>query len=263
MDEAFIFNIQRFSIHDGPGIRLNIFFKGCPLNCWWCHNPESQSSELEILEKTRIFNNKKISEKEVVGKSISLNELLAEIEKERVFFEESGGGVTFSGGEPLLQSEFLIKMLKLCQQNGIHTTIDTSGYASEKVFQKVAVNVDLFLFDLKIINNKDHIKYCGVPIEPILKNLIHLDKINRETIIRFPVIPTITDRSANIKDIIAFLNTLKNIKKIELLPYHRIAEGKYKKFKIPNNMTGINPPTQKEIQILKEEFRKNNLEIIN
>jgi len=263
MKEGLIFNIQRFSIHDGPGIRLNIFLKGCPLNCWWCHNPESQSSNIETLEKIRIFNNKEISEKEVVGRTIQADELLKEIEKERVFFEESGGGITFSGGEPLLQSEFLLSMLKICRDKGIHTAIDTSGYASEKVFQKVSEFADLFLFDLKIINNEDHIKYCGVPVEHILKNLQYLDKIKRETIIRFPVIPSITDRSDNIKEIINFINNLKNINKIELLPYHRIAEGKYKKFKIHNKMLGIQAPKNVQIQKLKEIFRQNNLKIIS
>lgn len=262
MKEGLIFNIQRFSIHDGPGIRVSIFLKGCPLSCWWCHNPESQSSEIEILEKTHKFGRKNIPDKEIVGREINCEDLLSEIEKERIFFEESNGGVTFTGGEPLFQHEFLIKMLSICRDKGIHTTVDTSGYASEKVFQEVAENVDLFLFDLKIIDNEEHIKHCGVPVETILNNLNYLDNINRETIIRFPVIPSITDKPENIKDIITYLKKLKNIKIIELLPYHRIAEGKYKKFNILNKMQGIQAPTQNEIQELKKQFNKNKLTII-
>ncbi len=263
MDQGLIFNIQRFSIHDGPGIRVSIFLKGCPLSCWWCHNPESQSSEIVILDKKLNFGGKEISDKEIVGKLINDEDLLAEIEKERIFFEDSGGGVTFTGGEPILHHEFLLRMINLCKDKKIHVTIDTSGYASEKIFINIAEKVDLFLFDLKIIDNTEHIKYCGVPVEPILRNLKYLDKIKKETIIRFPVIPTITDKNQNIEDIINFLKRFININKIELLPYHRIAEGKYKKFNITYNMKGIQPPSEDKILELKNQFTRNGFIIIN
>ncbi|MFC2118682.1 glycyl-radical enzyme activating protein [Bacteroidota bacterium] len=253
--EGLIFNIQRFSIHDGPGIRLTVFLKGCPLNCWWCHNPESQSKEIEELEKVRKIGDKEIIEKEIVG--INEEELIAEIEKEKVFFEESGGGVSFSGGEPLAQHDFLLKMLRTCRGKSIHTCVDTTGYASEKVFQMIAEYVDLFLFDLKIINEKNHINFCGVSVNPILKNLTYLNNIKKNVIIRFPVIPGFTDKPDNIKEIINFLKPLENIRKVELLPYHRIADGKYKKFNIHNKMIDVQPPSINELNKIKDKFEKN------
>jgi len=262
MQEGLIFNIQRFSIHDGPGIRVSIFLKGCPLTCWWCHNPESQNSDIQIINKTHKLGGKEVKDKEIIGRKISIDELLIEIEKERPFFEESGGGVSFTGGEPLVQHEFLLNMLKLCRQKKIHTVLDTSGYASEIVFKNVVENVDLLLFDLKIIDKEKHLKYCGVSVEPVLKNLIYLDKVNRETIIRFPVIPSITDTEVNINEIIEVLKQLKNINKIEILPYHRIAEGKYIKFNIPYKMKSIQPPPEKHIEQIKNIFTNNELIVI-
>ena len=261
--EGLIFNIQRFSIHDGPGIRIAIFFKGCPLNCWWCHNPESQSRKIEKLDRIRKVGNTEIIEKELVGRRINKKELLAEIEKERIFFEESGGGVTFSGGEPLFQHEFLLEMLKICSKKSIHTCVDTTGYTSEKQFIKIADHTDLFLFDLKIINETQHKKFCGVAIDPILNNLSYLNTIKKNVIIRFPVIPGFTDKSDNIDDIIAFLKPLENIRKIELLPYHRIAEGKYNKFNIHNKMIDIDPPAPVDINLIKDKFLEAGFEIRN
>ena len=182
-----IFNIQRFAIHDGPGIRTTVFFKGCPLRCWWCHNPESHKilpEKFDGCNLRRGFDQSFSMNKDEIGKEISVDELMNEIVKDRVFYEESGGGVTFSGGEPLMQPEFLIESLKECKALGIHSAVDTSGYTSEGVIDRVSSYADLFLFDLKLMNDDVHEKYTGVSNQIILKNLIELDQLGKKIIIK-------------------------------------------------------------------------------
>ena len=252
--EGTIFDIKHFAVHDGPGIRQTVFFKGCPLNCWWCHNPESQNSEPEIYTRVNKLEGKDFKKEEKVGYSISVNDLFKTISGDSVFFEESVGGVTFSGGEPLLQSEFLYEILKVCKEKNIHTCIDTTGFATEKTIQKIAELADCFLYDIKIINSDLHQKYTGVPSEPIISNLKWLDQNKKNVILRFPVIPGITNTEENISEIKAFIKSLKNVNHIDLLPYHNISNGKYSRFKKENKMIGTNPLSDEEMNNLKSEF---------
>lgn len=226
LKKGIVFDIKRYALHDGPGIRTTVFLKGCPLSCWWCHNPEGI---LEIPEEVIKYRGEEKIGTEIIGQEMSVEKLMKEIEKEVIFYDESSGGVTFSGGEPLMQFEFLKAMLNACQQNNIHTAVDTSGYAPFDQIEAIIPDVDLFLFDLKVMDNKLHQKYTGTDNILIIENLKKLDKKDIKTVIRFPVIPGITDTKKNINQIKIFLQNLKNIHEIDLLPYHRFAEKKYLK----------------------------------
>ncbi len=252
--EGIIFDIKHFAVHDGPGIRQTIFFKGCPLRCWWCHNPESQKPEPETFTKVNKLDGKHFERKNTIGKKITVAELMKTIVGDRVFFSESGGGVTFSGGEPLIQHKFLNALLTECRQERIHTAIDTSGYASHEIFRQIAPFSDLFLFDIKLLNDALHKKYTNVPVKPILDNLFWLDQRRIKTILRFPVIPGITDDKENIAQISTLLKQLEYIKKIDLLPYHNISNSKYQRFQIENKMTDKKTPPGKSLDLLTERF---------
>lgn len=252
-----IFNIQRFSIHDGPGIRTTVFFKGCPLRCWWCHNPESHKilpEKFDACNLKRGFDQSFTMNKDEVGKEISVDELMNEIMKDRVFYEESNGGVTFSGGEPLMQPEFLIESLKSCKSVGIHSTIDTSGYASFNAINEAAAYTDLFLFDLKLINDDVHEKYTGVSNQIILKNLVELDQLGKKIIIRIPIVPEITDTKENLFAIRGFISYLNNVTEVNILPYHRAGEGKYVKYGKENKMSEIKSPESESLENIKKFF---------
>jgi len=254
-----IFNIQRFAIHDGPGIRTTVFFKGCPLRCWWCHNPESHKilpEKFDGCNLRRGFDQSFSMEKDEIGKEISVDELLNEIIKDRVFYDESSGGVTFSGGEPLMQPEFLIKTLKECKSNGIHSVIDTCGYASSEIINEIAPYADLFLYDLKLMNDEEHEKYTGVSNQLILKNLVNLDQLGKKIIVRFPVVPEITDTKDNLLAIRGFISYLKNLIEINLLPFHRAGEGKYAKYRMENKMIDAESPDSTNLENIKKFFNE-------
>ncbi|MBE5743950.1 MAG: radical SAM protein [Clostridiales bacterium] len=209
-----VFSIEEFSVFDGPGIRSTVFLKGCPLACEWCHNPEGQGFGIET------FNAK------VIGKEYSIDELCSKLLKNADIFSFSGGGVTFSGGEPLMQSEFLIGCLK--NLNGkVNRAIQTSGYASERIFSSVLEHCDYILYDLKIIDCDLHKKYTGKSNETILKNYLTLVNSGVNFTTRVPLIPTVTDTKENLTKI-ANLLAFNNVKKVELLPYNKMAGGKYK-----------------------------------
>ncbi|MCK5032931.1 MAG: glycyl-radical enzyme activating protein [Calditrichia bacterium] len=254
MNSGIIFDIKRFAIHDGPGIRTTVFFKGCLANCWWCHNPESQAPEIQSVKKTNKLENLIFEEDEIVGRKITVNELFSEIKKDNVYFDESGGGVTFSGGEPLMQPEFLNSILKLCKNNDIHTTLDTTGHCSEDIIELIHNNVDLFLYDLKIIDDNLHQKYTGLSNEQILSNLKFLLKNKKNVIIRFPVIPGVMDTNTNVNQILKFLDSNNSISEINILPFHRIANHKYTRFQKENKMNKVKEPTQAEIIKVKKVF---------
>lgn len=249
-----IFDIKHFAVHDGPGIRQTVFFKGCPLSCWWCHNPESQDINPEKFIKTNKLDGKEFKKEESIGYKISLNQLFDIIKGDKVFFEESDGGVTFSGGEPLMQSDFLYEILNVCKENNIHTCIDTTGFTSITTIKKIAKLADCFLFDIKLIDNDLHQKYTGVSVSGILKNLKWLDENNKNVVLRFPVIPEITYTEKNISDIKSFIKSLQNINQINLLPYHNISNGKYSRFKKENKMKDTKPLSDKKMLQLKSDF---------
>ncbi len=260
MNKGLIFDIRRFTVHDGPGIRTTVFFKGCPLNCWWCHNPESHSSHPEESLKTLKLDGKKFTLKEMVGKWMCVDEVMNELRLDRIFYSESSGGVTFSGGEPLMQPEFLIKLLKECKASSFHTTIDTSGYADQEIIKIIHPFTDLFLYDLKLMDDTDHIRYTGVSNKTILENLMYLISEKKQVVIRIPVIPGITDTKKNIHEIKEFLSKpiigrkSESSVKISLLPYHSIAKNKYARFHIDNKMKHLKDLTKKSLIPLKKEF---------
>ena len=259
-----IFNIQRFSIHDGPGIRTTVFFKGCPLRCWWCHNPESHKilpEKIDGCNFRRGFDQSFTLDKDEVGKEISTFELMQEIVKDRVFYEESNGGVTFSGGEPMMQPEFLIESLKECNALGIHSAVDTSGYTSEGVIDRVSSYADLFLFDLKLMNDDIHEKYTGVSNQIILKNLIELDQLGKKIIIRIPIVPEIIDTNENLFAIRGFISYLINVIEVNLLPYHRAGEGKYIKYGRENKMGDTVSPERKNLENIRDFFSESKYKV--
>ncbi len=248
-----IFDIKHYAIHDGPGIRQTIFFKGCPLSCWWCHNPESQSIEIEEHTKEKSLDGKLFQKKETVGYKIDAKNLFQTIKGDTVFFDESNGGVTFSGGEPLMQPDFLRETASKCKEAKIHTALDTCGYADQEVFFNVLPFVDMILYDLKLTDDTLHKKYTGVSNRKILENLKMLDETGKDVKIRFPVIPGITDTPKNIEEMKTFLSQLKHINKMDILPYHDIFKGKYIRFNKKNKMqeTRMEPGTDLR---LKKEF---------
>jgi pyruvate formate lyase activating enzyme len=262
--KGIIFNIQRFAIHDGPGIRTTVFFKGCPLQCWWCHNPESHKNLPEKINGCNLrrgFDQSFSMDKDEVGKEISVDELMNEISKDRVFYEESSGGVTFSGGEPLMQSEFLSELLRECKSTGIHSTVDTSGYASNDLIRKVAEDAELFLYDLKLMNDDLHVKYTGESNQVILKNLISLDQLGKKIIIRIPIVPEITDTNENLFAIRGFISYLNNIIEVNLLPYHRAGEGKYIKYGRENKMGDTISPERKNLENIRDFFSESKYKV--
>lgn len=257
MSEGIIYDIKRFAIHDGPGIRTTIFLKGCPLSCWWCHNPEGQKKEPEKIIKIWKGSRKN----EIIGEKVSIDYVLKEIKKEEIFYDESGGGVTFSGGEPLMQIEFLRELLKECNKIDIHTAIDTSGYASAKKFESILEFTDLFLFDLKIMDQRDHLKYTGASNKSILNNLKTLQKFNKRTFLRFAIIPGITDIKQNIEDIIKFIKPMKNIERVDILPYHRTGIDKYKRLNKRIKKKDIKIPGENLLNNIKKSFLCSGLKV--
>ena len=263
MSEGIIFDIKRFAIHDGPGIRTTVFFKGCPLDCFWCHNPEGKLKEPEVIPRSLNKNRINPSAKEeIVGKKVSVDFVMKEIEKDNLFYDQSGGGVTFSGGEPLEQSEFLLSLAHECKRKVIHTALDTSGYGSTETFNSIINSVDLFLYDLKFMNDEDHIKHTGVSNKQILKNLTVLSKKRKKTVIRFAVVPGITDAEENIKQIAEFVSSLRTIRDIDLLPYHRSAMEKYRRMNQPDRITEIQPPSDESMEETKKVFESFKLRVI-
>lgn len=262
-----IFNIQHFSLHDGPGIRTTVFLKGCPLRCVWCHNPEGIHTEVQT-----VFNKEKCircgtcggihDEKtaadcpsqavENIGRDISSHELIKEILKDRDFYETSGGGVTFSGGEPLFQVRFLKEILQKCAKEGIHTAVDTSGYAAEEKFRQINDLTGLYLYDIKLMNDELHKKYTGVSNRLILNNLRFLSDSGKRIFIRIPLIPSTTDTDENIISIIKYLKNI-NFEQINLLSYHRHAESKYIRLGLKFGADIIDNPSDK-IHEIKEMF---------
>lgn len=237
-----ILNIQHFSVHDGPGIRTTVFMQGCSLTCWWCHNPESRPfAALDESDSSKI---------QTLDKESLMNEIL----KDQTFFDESGGGVSFSGGEPLAQSGFLKQVLQNCHENGIHTVVDTSAYVSRKIILDVLPFTDLFLFDLKLMDPLQHIKFTGVSNTEILENLQLILSKKAKVWIRIPIIPGITDTKTNLEEIVSFLIKYEFQDQINLLPYHKIAEAKYARLNIPNLMNGTKIPDTEQMKRIASYF---------
>jgi len=235
-----IYDIKRFAVHDGPGIRTTIFFKGCPLRCAWCHNPESIDPRPLVSDKKIIVDGCIMNETEETGKTWTTEDVMKVLEREAVFMDESKGGVTFSGGEPMMQIDFLEDLLIHSKKEGYHTVIDTSGQTAWSNFERVIPMTDLFLFDLKHVDSVRHEEFTGVPNKHLLKNLDKLAVAGKRIRIRVPVIPgfnfSIQDQK-RIADRITLLNG--SVEQVDLLPFHAIAAHKYKRFGIGNRMENI------------------------
>jgi pyruvate formate lyase activating enzyme len=279
MRTGLVFNIQKYSVHDGPGIRTTVFLKGCPLNCAWCHNPESISPRREILALpgrcidcaecrracpyggviagagalpvrpaectlcSACVNACPTAGRRMVGEEMSVPRVLKVILQDQLLYEESGGGVTFSGGEPLWQPEFLRELIEACHAHGIHTTVDTCGLARWEHLQAIAALTDLFLYDLKLIDETAHMRYTGVSNRTILSNLEALGRSHRNLWIRVPVIPGINDSEANLEATAHFVAAIPSVRQVNLLPFHRLGLAKDRLLGRTEHLPDLRPPT--------------------
>jgi len=237
-----IFDIQRFSIHDGPGIRTIIFLKGCYLRCRWCCNPESQEykiQDLTLAEKTK-----------TVGKDVTVKEIIDEIAKDAIYYRRSGGGVTLSGGECMAQPEFSEALLRACHEYGYNTAIETTAFASREVVDALLPHVDHFLMDIKHMDSAKHKEFTTKPNEQILENARYIAKNANHLVIRVPCVPTFNDTPKEIADIARFADSLPNVTELHLLPYHRLGQDKYAGIGRDYTLSHITPPTNEHMHEL-------------
>lgn len=263
MNKGLIFSVKRYSVHDGPGIRVTFFMKGCPLHCLWCHNPEGISPLPEMVERINKVGEREFKREEEVGRYYTADELLGMLKQESVFISNSKGGVTFSGGEPLLQPEFLLEALKACKANGYHTAVDTSGYSTVTSYESVIPYTDLFLFDIKHLDNNRHLELTGVPNIGILDVYRMLTESGKDLFLRIPVIPGFNDDEEYLLRLKQFIIATRtdSIRKINLLPFHKIGASKYKRFKLPYLMDGIEPPTTEAMNRIKLMFQETGIKV--
>jgi pyruvate formate lyase activating enzyme len=245
-----IFKIKRYALHDGPGIRTTVFLKGCPLSCRWCHNPEG----IDPLPQKMSRRTASGDIEERVGDVIGVDALLGEIEKDRLFYDESGGGVTFSGGEPLAQPSFLEAILAECNLREVHATLDTSGFAPVPVVERILPRLQLVLFDLKIMDAERHFRHTGVSNRIIIENLKRIAASHTPLRIRVPLIPGMTDSEDNLYAIARFAERLSAVDGIDLLPFHRIGEEKYRRLKRTPRMTGTAPLASERVTAIQDLF---------
>ena len=239
-----IFNIQRFSIHDGPGVRTIVFLKGCALRCRWCCNPESQSSEIE----TMITDGKP----KTVGQDITVKEVMQEVVRDMPYYRRSGGGLTLSGGECLCQADFSAALLAAAKDMGINTAIESTACMEFEKIEKLLPYLDLYLMDIKHINSEKHKAFTKRDNKPILENAKKLAVSAKRLIIRVPVVPTFNDTVQEITDIARFAANLPNVKEIHLLPYHRLGQDKYEGLGREYTLKEITPPGKEHMEKLAE-----------
>ena len=245
--KATIFEIKRFAVHDGDGIRTTVFFKGCPLRCVWCHNPEGLTATPQIAHyahkcigcgacrKEGFMPEDCLGEARVLyGKKVTVEELLPALLEDRDFYENSGGGVTLSGGECLMQADFCAELLKELKKQGIHTAVDTCGFVSKEALEKVIPYTDIFLYDLKAYDEEVHVKCTGQSNKIILENLLYLDSLGKDVELRIPYVPEYN--ADQIEKIAHFLSERKHITKIRVLPYHNYAGSKYFALNMENTL---------------------------
>ncbi len=286
MKSCLLFNIQKFSLHDGPGIRTTIFFKGCPLKCRWCHNPEGLNNKIEMLynqdkctlcgecikrcpkSAIQMINNRIETDmskcnlcdecthycihgaREIAGKEYSIDDIVKIVLKDKIFYEESKGGVTLSGGEPVMQIDCVEELLKRLKQENIHTSVDTSGIMPFNYYERIYKYTDLFLYDIKIIDEEKHKMFTGVSNSIILDNLRKLSKIHNNINIRLPIIEGVNADDEHINALINLIRGL-GIKDINLLPYHDISRHKYKKLDMEYDGQEMSVPTSEKMENFK------------
>ena len=250
MAQGIIFSIEEFALYDGPGIRTTVFFKGCPLRCVWCHNPEGLSFAPQMIRT--------MDGERICGEQITAEELANRLAKNADFFDMTFGGVTVTGGEPLAQPEFLAELLTLLRERGIQTTIETSGHAPADVFRRIAPLTDLMLFDIKSMDAAIHKKYTNVDNTLILANLKWLVGSGAKFIIRLPLIPSVNDSVAQMEAVLDVIKDAAGLVQVEMLRYHKTAGAKYA-------MTGMdyNPPFDVQAPVeINNVFEKNNIKTI-
>jgi pyruvate formate lyase activating enzyme len=294
--DGLVFDIQRFSLHDGPGIRTIVFLKGCPLKCVWCSNPESQKFHREIMFSAskcidcgtcmEVCPQNAIKEDnqdyridtelcdlcgkcceecptqalQLSGQHLSISDLVSEIEKDREFYESSGGGVTFSGGEPLGQPEFLKDILVACVERGIHTAVETCGYTKWENLENIIPHTDLFLYDLKHMDAATHEKMTGYDNRLILENLDKLSRTDANIIIRMPIIPGVNDSEKNLIDTAEFMKK-RHLREIHLLPYHNFGENKYHMLGKDYDLKDLNTLSDQDLAASKQLLEQNGLTV--
>lgn len=296
MTSGIVFDIRRFSIHDGPGIRTAVFFQGCPLACAWCHNPEGMAARPALvyresrclrcgaclaacpqgaiaLHDDAVHTDRDLcircgacaevcyaGARELAGRTMTVAEVLAEIERDTVFYDESGGGVTFSGGEPLLQAEFLLELARACRVRALHAALDTCGFAPWEVLGRVREYIDLFLYDVKLIDEDRHRRCTGVSNALILENLRWLAGLGHRIILRLPLIPGVNDDAGNVRATGALAAALR-IPRVDVLPYHRAGVDKYERLGADYALPDARPPTAQEVEAVVEVLQEFGLQV--
>ncbi len=239
-----IFDIQKFSVHDGPGIRTIIFLKGCALRCRWCCNPESQKFEVQTMMQN--------GKEKTVGRDITVGDVLKTVKQDMPYYRRSGGGMTLSGGEMLCQSEFAYALLRAAKESAINTAVETTGFASFETIEKLLPYIDTVLMDIKHINSEKHKEFTTKPNELILENAVKIAEKANKLIIRVPVIPTFNDTEEEIGAIAKFASSLKGVREINLLPYHSFGRDKYEGLGRKYMMGDLPSPTDEKMQKLKK-----------
>jgi pyruvate formate lyase activating enzyme len=282
-----IFDIQKYAIDDGPGIRTTVFLKGCPLRCLWCHNPEGMKMSPEIgwhekyctkcfkcmevcpnsaivLREDRLVTEESLCElcgrcvkecpanaREMIGKIVTVDEVFAEVKEDRAFYQESNGGITCSGGEPLVQAEFVSVLFRKCKEEGIHTALDTSGYGDWEAFERILPFTDLVIFDLKNMDATKHVSLTGVDPSRIWNNFERLAQTRVPIWVRCPVVPGYVDDEENFRKMVEYITKFDSVLKLELLSYHRLGEPKYRMLNRKYQLSGLEPPSTELMEQLK------------
>jgi len=290
--KGLVFDIKKYAIHDGPGIRTTVFFKGCPLQCQWCHNPESRKGQSEFVfrnnrclrcgqcvdacpsEAISLDGDHPVTDTEIcrlcgecidvcpagarqiIGEQMAVSEVVAEIERDVIFYDQSGGGVTFSGGEPLMQPDFLVALLNQCRRLNIHTAVDTSCYAEQGIVKMAAERAELFLCDLKHMDNEMHERFTGVGNNLILDNIRLISQAGNKIVIRVPIIPGFNDDPTNIEETGNFAASLQGVGRIDILPFNRAGIEKSARLTGEFDSMQLRTPDEEHMNLMAQSLKK-------